>query len=273
MEFENKLMSISEFAKFSGLTRKTLLFYDDKDILKPVRKNEKGYRFYSRTQIYEVTFIKVLRSLNYTYEKIRKLRKNSEKRDLVEEIEKQIKVITLQQELLSTMVIKMNSQLTFLKELRLEKDCLSIVKRNDLEVICDKEEFKIVKTSLSEIFHLVMEKYDSFSQFPDGILIRKNNEDSWAFSFFRKKMVRKDGSNSHSSNFATLLTENIKFQETLSINSLDDLVRYFSSGLNATLREEIYIEVYFIEGSPFTHDNCIFALSIPVEEKDSHASD
>ena len=42
METENKLMGISEFAKLSGLTRKKLLFYDDKDVLKPIKKNEKG---------------------------------------------------------------------------------------------------------------------------------------------------------------------------------------------------------------------------------------
>ncbi|HFL0278889.1 hypothetical protein A7N94_01660 [Listeria monocytogenes] len=261
MKLENTLMSISEFAKFSGLTRKTLLFYDDKDILKPTKKNENGYRFYSRTQIYEVTFIKVLRSLNYSYQKIRELRNNTEKRNIVEEIEKQIKAITMQQELLSTMLNKMNNQLVFLKELRSEKDQLAIIKRKKLDIICDKEEFEITRISLSEIFHLVLETLDTFPYFPDGIFIRKNNTGVWVFSFFRKIQ----NSNNNSINYATLHTKNIKFQETLEIGSLDELVNYFSRELNVTLQDEIYIEVYFIDGSPFTHDNCIFTLSIPTK--------
>lgn len=260
METENKLMSISEFAKLSGLTRKKLLFYDDKDVLKPIRKNEKGYRFYAESQIYEVTFIKILRSLNYTYEDIKKIR-NTEKRNLVEKIEDQIDAITRQQELLSTMVKKLKGQLAFLREFPLEKDCLDIRTRNDLDVLCDKEEFQATQISISEIFQIVMEKYDLLPHFPDGIFIRKNNEGSWVFSFFRKI----DRSNDKSVEYASLHTENLKLQEALNTNSLDDLVHYFSNELKVTLREEIYIEVYFIEGSPFVHDNYIFTLSVPIK--------
>lgn len=260
METENKLMGISEFAKLSGLTRKKLLFYDDKDVLKPIKKNEKGYRFYSESQIYEVTFIKILRSLNYSYEKIRKVR-NTEKRNLVEEIEKQIDAITRQQELLSTVVKKLNGQLAFLRDLPLEKDCLAIRTRKDLNILCDKEEFQTTKISIQEIFQIVMEKYDLLPHFPDGIFIRKNNEGSWVFSFFRKI----ESSNVNSVEYATLHTENLKLQEALNTNSLDELVHYFSNELNVTLREEIYIEVYFIEESPFVHDNYIFTLSVPIK--------
>lgn len=45
-----KLLSISEFAKIAKIaqtTRRTLIFYDQKDIFKPAKIAENGYRYYS----------------------------------------------------------------------------------------------------------------------------------------------------------------------------------------------------------------------------------
>lgn len=55
------LIAISEMAKLNGITRQTLLHYDDIDLFKPVKVDDKGYRYYSRRQIpflREICFLK-----------------------------------------------------------------------------------------------------------------------------------------------------------------------------------------------------------------------
>ncbi|EGO62820.1 MerR family transcriptional regulator [Acetonema longum] len=57
------LISISEMAKLHGLTRQTLIYYDEIDLFKPARVDEKGYRYYSNYQIpylREICFLKFL---------------------------------------------------------------------------------------------------------------------------------------------------------------------------------------------------------------------
>lgn len=49
-----KLLSISEFAKLEGTTRRTFIFYDQKDIFKPLETREKDYRYYSYEQLYQI---------------------------------------------------------------------------------------------------------------------------------------------------------------------------------------------------------------------------
>ena len=55
------LIAISEMAKLHGVSRQTLIYYDDIDLFKPVKVDAKGYRYYSRRQIpylREICFLK-----------------------------------------------------------------------------------------------------------------------------------------------------------------------------------------------------------------------
>ena len=58
-----QLMTISQFAKAVGTTRRTLIFYDQKGIFKPQKTEDNGYRYYSYEQIYKMNFILGLRDL------------------------------------------------------------------------------------------------------------------------------------------------------------------------------------------------------------------
>ncbi|AHI11925.1 MerR family transcriptional regulator [Lactobacillus helveticus] len=66
-----KLLSISEFAKIAQTTRRTLIFYDQKDIFKPAKIAENGYRYYSYGQLYQIGFILGLRDLGLSVEEIK----------------------------------------------------------------------------------------------------------------------------------------------------------------------------------------------------------
>ena len=71
---ESGLFSISDFAKYSRLTRDTLLHYDRIGLLKPASRGENNYRFYMGSQLTVVNVIRTLQQLGMTLEEIKGLR-------------------------------------------------------------------------------------------------------------------------------------------------------------------------------------------------------
>lgn len=62
---------LKEFCRLTGLTRKALLIYEDKDILSPHRVDElTGYRYYSDNELVLGTKVALLRSLSFSVEEI-----------------------------------------------------------------------------------------------------------------------------------------------------------------------------------------------------------
>ena len=64
------LIAISEMAKFYGITRQTLIYYDEIDLFKPVQVDCKGYRYYSRRQIPYLREICFLKSVGVSLKEI-----------------------------------------------------------------------------------------------------------------------------------------------------------------------------------------------------------
>jgi len=71
---ENGLFSISDFAKFSRVTRDTLLHYDRIGLLSPSSRGENNYRYYSGYQLAIINVIRILQQLGMTLEEIKKLK-------------------------------------------------------------------------------------------------------------------------------------------------------------------------------------------------------
>ena len=65
------LYRIGEFASQCGLTVKTLRYYDEIGLLKPVKVDDfTGYRYYSDRQLDDVELIKILKTCGFTLEEI-----------------------------------------------------------------------------------------------------------------------------------------------------------------------------------------------------------
>ena len=64
------LLAISEMAKLYGITRQTLIYYDDIDLFNPVKGDCKGYRYYSRRQIPYLREICFLKSVGVSLKEI-----------------------------------------------------------------------------------------------------------------------------------------------------------------------------------------------------------
>lgn len=69
-EQSEKLYVIGAFAKLTGVTERTLRFYDRKGLLKPSSRNDHGHRFYSDRDIFQLQKIMVLKYLDFSLEEI-----------------------------------------------------------------------------------------------------------------------------------------------------------------------------------------------------------
>lgn len=70
---ESGLYTISEMASLFGVSRQTLIYYDKIGLFKPARVNERGYRFYSPTQIPLMRLITLLRDVGLDLDEVRRL--------------------------------------------------------------------------------------------------------------------------------------------------------------------------------------------------------
>ncbi len=63
--------SVKEISKLSGLTPRTIQYYDNKGILKAER-NERGHRVYSEKQLYLLEQITFYKAIGYSLKKDQK---------------------------------------------------------------------------------------------------------------------------------------------------------------------------------------------------------
>lgn len=93
---DDKLLSCGEFANYCGITRKTLIFYDNNDILKPYELSETGYRYYHPKQIMMVKMIKAYQTAGLSLDEIRNILYSNNKSSFSDVAIKQAEVLQKQ---------------------------------------------------------------------------------------------------------------------------------------------------------------------------------
>lgn len=103
MPEKNTLLSISQFAVLSGISRPNLIFYDKEGLLSPVQRKDNNYRLYSYNQITTAYQIQMYRKMGFSLDQIRDMTKSSEVyrnpetlRSQVLELDRQINELTQQ---------------------------------------------------------------------------------------------------------------------------------------------------------------------------------
>jgi len=66
-------VNISQAAKLSGLSSKTIRFYEQQGIIQPANRADNGYRIYSDKQLEQLRFIKRTRALGFSLEESKEL--------------------------------------------------------------------------------------------------------------------------------------------------------------------------------------------------------
>lgn len=67
------LYTVSEIAKLAGVSLRTVRFYDEKELLRPVSYSETGYRYYNRDSLIQLQRILMLRYLGFSLEQIKEI--------------------------------------------------------------------------------------------------------------------------------------------------------------------------------------------------------
>lgn len=70
------MYTIGQVAKFLGVSRDTLKFYEKKELLNPKQNSENGYRKYNHLDIYDITTVNFYREIDIEIKKIQELRKS-----------------------------------------------------------------------------------------------------------------------------------------------------------------------------------------------------
>lgn len=87
------MYTIGQVAKFLGVSRDTLKFYEEKNLVKPKQDIENGYRKYNHFDIYDITTVNFYREMDIEIKKIQELRKSKSIegiKALLEEKEKEV---------------------------------------------------------------------------------------------------------------------------------------------------------------------------------------
>lgn len=88
-----ELYTIGQVAKFLGISRDTLKFYEEKELVKPKQDDTNGYRKYNHFDIYDVVTINFYREIDIEIKKIQDIRKSKSIEELellLEEKEQQV---------------------------------------------------------------------------------------------------------------------------------------------------------------------------------------
>lgn len=70
LQCEQELLTIGAMAKMCGVTVRTLRYYEEMDLIGPVRRSSGKYRLYSHRTVKRVKAILALQDLNYCLEEI-----------------------------------------------------------------------------------------------------------------------------------------------------------------------------------------------------------
>ena len=90
---EIDMLKIGEFSKLCKSTVKTLRYYDEVGLLKPVFVDDNGYRYYARRQIHTLELILTLRSLDLPLAHIQSYLKNKSLENYKQVLIKQNEII------------------------------------------------------------------------------------------------------------------------------------------------------------------------------------
>lgn len=90
---ESIMYTIGQVAKFLGVSRDTLKYYEEKELVKPAQDIENGYRKYNRFDIYDIATVNFYREMDIEIKKIQEIRKSKSVegiKSLIEEKEQEV---------------------------------------------------------------------------------------------------------------------------------------------------------------------------------------
>ena len=170
-----KFLSISEIAEYAGVSRRTLIYYDQIDLFKPRKIGENGYRYYSFDQYGEIDAILILKALNMPLDEIRTFLKRRNPEYTQKELLKQREKVTYKIEELEQIREALDGYINRYEKLtEVDFDTLALQYREEeyfvvselIEPSDDSSTFQIYSR-----FYSLIQSRDIFSGYPIGFLV------------------------------------------------------------------------------------------------------
>lgn len=98
------MISISEMSALSGVSKRTLQYYDRMGLLRPAAYSQAGYRLYGQEQAERLQQILLYRELEFPLKEIRRILESSDY-DRNRALEQQIELLTLKKEHLENLIL------------------------------------------------------------------------------------------------------------------------------------------------------------------------
>ena len=151
------MYTIGQVANFLGVSRDTLKFYEEKDLVKPKQNIENGYRKYNHFDIYDITTVNFYREIDIEIKKIQELRKSKS----IDEI--QLLLEEKEQEVL----LEIEYKKLLLKKIQIVKEDCNKIKQFLGEYIVKEMKPLAIK---GEIEHFTAyEQYDTLKKNADSL--------------------------------------------------------------------------------------------------------
>lgn len=155
------MLTIGEFAKLAGTTKRTIAWYEQKGVLIPSEKRENGYRYYKPEQILDYQMILLLSTLGTSLSDIKKLVDN--KKSLTEQFNENKFLIHNKLELLKFNLNSLESYLSNIeKNGTMVNPVISVMKPIDIYYIEKVGPYVKIKNYIDELASCFSNKGDSF---------------------------------------------------------------------------------------------------------------
>ncbi|MEQ7195037.1 MerR family transcriptional regulator [Enterococcus avium] len=170
-----KFLTISEMAKYAGISRRTLIYYDQIDLFKPAKVGENGYRYYGIDQYFELDVILLLKNLDVSLEDIHIFLKNRNVDYVLDGFMRQKQKIDEQIQKLGRIRSALNSYIeryTTLKNFDLESITYSYREAESFVISDIIESYDDIDAAqIYGRFYSSVDSSDLFSGYPIGFLV------------------------------------------------------------------------------------------------------
>ena len=170
-----KYLTISEMAKYAGISRRTLIYYDQIDLFKPAKIGDNGYRYYGIDQYFELDVILLLKNLDVALEDIHVFLKNRNVDYVLAGFIRQKQIVDKQITKLKTIRNSLDSYIerySTLKDFNLESITYSYREAESFVISETIEHFDdIDSVQIYGRFYSSVESSDLFSGYPIGFLV------------------------------------------------------------------------------------------------------
>lgn len=158
------MKTISQVAELTGISIRTLQYYDEINLLKPSQVTPSGYRLYSDENLEELQQILFFKELDFKLKEIKEILQKPEF-DKIQAFKKQKKLLCLKRD-------RINNLITLLEKLEKGEQCMSFKEFDLSEYIQALEQFKMENT---EAIIKYWGSIDNFNQFVEKVKKDESN--------------------------------------------------------------------------------------------------